>query len=92
MPKRSGKKKGKASEVDLDVDIISRTEIKFEDTKAITGVDPDFKWGEIYQIIRDQNVLDAGLEEMSLYQNIRDSGITKVATHPELFPFMEVID
>ena len=48
MPKRSGKKKGKASEVDLDVDIISRTEIKFEDTKAITGDDQEFKWGEIY--------------------------------------------
>ena len=48
MPKKSGKKEPKASEVDSDVEIISRTEIKFEDTKAITGADQEFKWGEIY--------------------------------------------
>ena len=38
MPKKGGKKKVKASEVDSDVEIISRMKIKFEDTKAITGV------------------------------------------------------
>ena len=58
MPKKSGKKKATASEVDSDVEIISRTKIKFEDTKAITGVDQEFKWGDIYQMIREQNVPD----------------------------------
>ena len=53
MPKKSGKKKAKAIEADLDVDIISRTEITFEDTKAMMGTDQEFKWGEIYQLIRD---------------------------------------
>ena len=42
-------------------------------------------------MIRDQNVPDAGLEDMSLYENIRKSGITKVATHPKLFPCAKFI-
>ena len=40
MLEKGGKKKAKASEVDSYVEIISRTEIKFEDTKAFTGVSP----------------------------------------------------
>ena len=43
MPKKSGKKKDKETEVDSDVDIISRTAITFEDTKAITRADQEFK-------------------------------------------------
>ena len=53
MPKKSGKKKSKASEVDSYVEIISMTEIIFENTKAITGSDQEFKWGVICQLIRD---------------------------------------
>ena len=86
MPKKGRKKKAEASEVDSDVELISRTEIKFEDTKAITRVAPEFKWGELYQMIKDQNMPDVGLKEMIIYQNIRNSGITKASTHPELFP------
>ena len=71
MPKKGGKKKAKDIEVDSDVEIISRMEIKFKDTKAIIGVDPDFKLGDIYQMVRNQNVPDTCLEEMFLYQNIK---------------------
>ena len=42
-------------------------------------------------MIRDQNVPDASLEEIFLYQNIRSPRITKAATCSELFPFLEVI-
>ena len=42
-------------------------------------------------MIRDQNILDAGLEEIFLYQNIRNSGITKVATRLKIFPCSKVI-
>ena len=47
MPKRSSKKKVKESVADLDMEIIlsTRTEMKFVDTKAITRVGPEFKWG-----------------------------------------------
>ena len=74
MPKWGGNKKAKTSEVDSDVDIISRTEIRFEDTKDITWVSIEFKWGEIYQMIRDQDIPNASLEEMLLYQNIKKLG------------------
>ena len=82
MPKKRGKKKDKATEVDSDVEIISRTEIIFKDTKSSIGADQEIKWGEIYQMIRDQNVLDAGLEDISLYDNIRKSDITKESYMP----------
>ena len=42
-------------------------------------------------MIKDQNVLDAGLEDILLYLNIRKSGIIKVSTRPQLFPCAEVI-
>ena len=38
-----------------------------------------------------KRVLEAGLEDLSLYENILSSGITKVATRTELFPCAEVI-
>ena len=43
MPKKCSKKKARASEPDSNVDIISKTEIKFEDTEDITWADPEFK-------------------------------------------------
>ena len=48
------------------------------------GADQDFKWGEIYQMTKDQNVPGAGLEDMTLYENIIKSGITKVSMCPDL--------
>ena len=35
--------------------------------------------------------MDAGLEGIPLYVNIKIYAITKVATHPNLFPCAEVI-
>ena len=65
-------------EVILDTGI----ETMFEDTKSVTGIPPNFKWGEFYQMIRDQDIPNVGLEEMVLYQNIKISGITKATTRP----------
>ena len=88
MTKKGTKKKSKAGGEDSDVEIIlgTRTKTIFEDTKAITGIAPEFKKGELYQMIRDQDIPDAGLEEMVLYQNIRRSGITKASMRLKLFP------
>ena len=91
MPKKSGKKKYKATKANSYVEIISKTEIIYEDTKAITGAKHEFKLGEIYHMIRDQNVLDAGLEDMNLYASIQNLGINKVTTRPELFLCAKVI-
>ena len=90
MPKK-GKKKAHATGDDLDVDIVSKMEIIYEDTKSIIGEESEFKWGQIYQMIKDKTIPYVGLEDMSLYINIKISSITKVATFPELFPCAEVI-
>ena len=59
--------------------------------KAITGADSEFKWGHIFHILVEKKVLEAGLEDLALYENILRSGITKVATRPEILPCAEVI-
>ena len=73
------------------VEIITKVEFIYKDTKATTGVEPDYKWGEIYRMISNHNVPDAGFEELMIYANIEKSALMKVATRPELFPCSEVI-
>ena len=63
----------------------------YENTKATTRVEPDYKWGEIFIMISNQNVPDAEFEELMIYANIEKSALMKVATRPELFPCSEVI-
>ena len=63
----------------------------YEDTKATTGVKLDYKWGEIYRMIANQNVHDARFEELTIYANIEKSALMKVATRPELFLCSKVI-
>ena len=79
MPNK-GKNKSKVSEEDSDLEIMPRIEIIYEDTKYIIEVEPEFKWGQIYPMIKDQKVPDAGLEDTPLYENILRYGITKVST------------
>ena len=45
------KKKAPVVEVEPKVEIITRVEYIYEDTKASTRVEPDYKWGEIYRMI-----------------------------------------
>ena len=52
MPKK-GKKKAKAAEEDSDLEIMSRIEIIYEDTKVVTRAKLEFKWGQIYPMIKD---------------------------------------
>ena len=90
MSKRQ-KKKAQVAEEEPEVKVITRLEIIYEDTKATTGVELDYKWGEIFRMISNQNVPDAGFEEMKIYANIEKSALMKVATRPKLFPCSEVI-
>ena len=73
------------------MEIFPRMEIIYEDTKAVTGAEPKFKWGQIYHMIKDQKVLDAVLEDIPLYTNIMKVGITNVSTRPKIFPCAKVI-
>ena len=73
------------AEEDPELEVITRLEIIYEDTKATTRVEPDYKWGEIFRMISSQNVPDTGFEEMTIYANIERSSLMKVATRPDLF-------
>ena len=90
MSKRQ-KKKAPVAEGELEVEIITKVEYQYEDTKATTEVELDYKWGEIYRMIANQNVPNAGFKELTIYANIEKSALMKVATKPELFPCTEVI-
>ena len=68
-----------------------KMETSLQDTRCTTGVPPEIRWGDIYRMIRDQEIPDMLLEEGPIYLNIKASGITRAATRPELFPCAEVI-
>ena len=44
MPKK-GMKKAKVAEEESDLEIMPRVEIIYEDTRSVTGAEPEFKWG-----------------------------------------------
>ena len=56
-------------------------EIIYKDTKSARAK-PEFKWGEIYHMLKEKKVPEAGLEDLVLYKNILKYGITKVSTRP----------
>ena len=65
-----------------EVTLVLRVEIIYEDTKEITGAEPEFKWGQIYHLLVEKKVPKAGLEGLALYDNVLRSRITKVTTRP----------
>ena len=38
-------------EEELEVEIVTKVEYTYEDTKCIVGVEPEYKWGEFYRLI-----------------------------------------
>ena len=55
-----------ATDEDPEIEIIMRVEVIYKDTKALTGIEPEYKWGEIYQMITNQSILDIGLEDLPI--------------------------
>ena len=90
MSKRQ-KKKAAIVKEELDVEVITRVEYIYEDTKCIIGVEPEYQWGEIYRLITRRELPDIGFEEENIYVNIERSSLMKIAMRPELFPCSEVI-
>ena len=90
MSKRK-KKKAPVVEEEPEVEVVTKTEYIYEDTKCISGIEPEYQWGEVYRLITRREVPDMGLEEESIYANIERSSLMKIATRPELFPCSEVI-
>ena len=50
MSKRQ-KKKAPMVEEQPDVEVITKTKYTYEDTQCVLGVEPEYKWGEIYRLI-----------------------------------------
>ena len=90
MSKRQ-KNKAPVVEEETDVEVVTKTKYIYEDTQCVSGVEPEYKWGEIYRLISRREVPDMGLKEESIYANIEKSSLMKVATRPEMFPYSEVI-
>ena len=90
MSKRQKKKAPAVEEVPA-AEVETRIEYIYEDTQCVTGVEPEYKWGDVYRMISRREVLDMGLEEAPIYANIEKSAIMKVATRPELFPCSELM-
>ena len=86
---RKQKKKDQAAEEEPEVEVITKVEVIYEDTKAITRVEPEYKWGEVYRMTSKRSVPDAGFEDMPIYANIERLALMKVATRLELFPCAE---
>ena len=78
-------------EEELEVEVFTKVEYTFEDTRCITGVEPKYKWGGIYKLITHHEVPDTGFEEETIYVNIERSALMRVATRPEIFSCSEVI-
>ena len=66
-------------EEDPDVEVITKIEYIYEDTKCITGIEPEYQWGDIYRLITHREVPDMGLEEEGIYANIERSSLMKMA-------------
>ena len=93
---KKGKKKPNIVEDDSDSEMaeaapVKKVEIIYEDMKAITGDEPNFKWVHMFHMLKENKVPEAGLDDLAMYENILRSGITKVGTRPEILPCAEVI-
>ena len=64
------------------VEEVTKVEYTYEDTRCIVGVEPEYKWGEIYRLIRHREVPDTGFEEETIYANIERFSLMRVATRP----------
>ena len=61
MSKRQKKKAPAVEEVPAEVE--TKTDYIYEDTQCVSGVEPEYKWGDIYRMISRREVPDMGLEE-----------------------------
>ena len=61
MSKRQ-KKKAPMVEKQTAIEAVLPTEYIYEDTQCVMGVDPEYKWGDIYMMISCREVPDMGLE------------------------------
>ena len=64
---KKGKKKAKivAYESDVQISPTPRVEIIYEYTNSVAREEPEFKWGQIYHMLVEKKLLEAGLEDVA---------------------------
>ena len=67
---------------DLEVEVIMQFKVIYADTKVVTSSEPEYRWGNIYQMIKEQRIPDTGLEDFPICANIERSEIMKVSMQP----------
>ena len=50
MPRKQ-KKKAQAAEEEPKVEVVTKVEVIYEETKVTTGVELEYKWGKVYRMI-----------------------------------------
>ena len=71
------KEKAPIVEEEPEVEIVTKVEYTYKDTKCIVGIEPE--------------VPDIGFEEETIYANIERSALMKIATRPDIFACSKVI-
>ena len=61
MSKRQNKK-APVVEEEPEVEVVTKTEYIYKDTKCISGIEPEYQWGGIYRLITRREVPNMGLE------------------------------
>ena len=59
MSKRQ-KKKAPVVQEEPEVEVVTKIECIYEDTKCISRVEPEYQWGEVYRLITRREVPDMG--------------------------------
>ena len=64
---KKGKKKLNIVEYESDIEgsPTPRVELIYGDTKPVTGAELEFKWGQIYHMLVEKRVPEAGLEKLA---------------------------
>ena len=71
MSKRQ-KKKAPVVEEEPKVEVVTKTEYVYEDTKCISGVEPEYQWGEIYRLITRREVSTWDQKKSPYMQTLKD--------------------
>ena len=65
--------------------------VYYGDTSSDTGTTPILKWGEIHQMFRTDTYPSVIESDKDVFQNIKRSGLHRVAARPTVFPCADVI-
>ena len=58
---KEAKEEAPVVEEEPKVEVVTKTEYIYEDTKCISRIEPEYQWGEVYRLITNKEVPNMGL-------------------------------